>query len=154
GKDNERVEAFIGVHLASPEFLHTLRVPLVRGRWLEDHDRQGTPLVAVVNEAAARKYWAGIDPVGQQADLSRALGPGFSTVELVGVVGDVKYDQLAAEMGPNVYLSHRQSGYPGYYLTLRTAGNPLALAGAVRTAVGRVSADAPIYDLRTMEQRI
>ncbi len=154
GKDSGRVEAFIGVHLASPEYLQTLRVPLVRGRWLAEQDRQGTPLVAVINEAAARRYWAATDPIGQQIDLSPALGPQFPSVEVVGVIGDVKYDQMAAEIGPNVYLSYRQSGYPGYYVTLRTAGHPLTLAGAVRAAVAGVSSAVPLYDLRTMEQRI
>jgi len=149
-----RVEAFIGVHLASQEFLHTLRVPLSRGRWFTDQDRPDTPLVAVINETAARRYWSGRDPVGQQTDLSPALGPGFSAVEVVGVIGDVKYDTMAAEMGANVYLSYRQSGYPGYYVNLRTAGDPLAVVAAVRMAVAAVSAEAPVYDLMTMEQRI
>jgi len=70
------------------------------------------------------------------------------------VIGDVKYDTMAAEMGANVYLSYRQSGYPGYYVNLRTAGDPLAVVAAVRMAVAAVSAEAPVYDLMTMEQRI
>jgi putative ABC transport system permease protein len=154
GNEGGRVEAFIGVHLTSQEYLHTLRVPLVRGRWLTDQDRQGSPLVAVVNETAARKYWPGRDPVGQPIDLSPALGPDFPTVEVVGVIGDVKYDTMAAEMGANVYLSHRQSGYPGYYVTLRTAGDPLAVTEAVRATVAALSSEVPVYDLMTMEQRI
>lgn len=154
GKSGGRVEAFIGVHLTSQEYLHTLRVPLVHGRWFTDQDRHGTPLVSVINETAARKYWPGMDPVGQQIDLSPALSSDFSKVEVVGVIGDVKYDQMAAEMGANVYLSYLQSGYPGYYVNLRTAGDPLAVAGAVRTAVAAVSSEVPVYDLMTMAQRI
>lgn len=154
GKEGGRVEAFIGVHLASQEYLHTLRVPLVRGRWFTDQDRNGTHLVAVINETAARKYWPGLDPVGKQIDLSPALSSDFSTVEVVGVIGDVKYDQMSAETGANVYLSCLQSGYPGYYVNLRTAGDPLAVAGAVRAAVTAVSSEVPVYDLMTMEQRI
>jgi putative ABC transport system permease protein len=154
GKDAAPVEAFIGVHLAGPEYLQTLRVPLVRGRWLAEQDRQGTPVVVVINEAAARKYWPGKDPVGQQIDLSPAMGPNFPATEIVGVIGDVKYDQMAAEMAPNVYLSYQQSGYPGYYIILRTTSDPLALAGAARAAVAGVRSDVPVYDLLTMEQRI
>jgi hypothetical protein len=59
-------------------------------------------------------------------------------VEVVGVIGDVKYDQMASEMGANVYLSYLQSGYSGYYVNLRTAGDPRALTEAVRTAVAAV----------------
>ncbi len=154
GNGGGRVEAFIGVHLTSQEYLHTLRVPLVRGRWLTDQDRQGSPLVAVVNETAARKYWPGRDPVGQPIDLSPALGPDFPTAEVVGVIGDLKYDQMSAEMGAQVYLSYLQSGYPGYYVNLRTAGDPLAVAEAVRKTVAAVSSEVPVYDLMTMEQRI
>lgn len=154
GKNAAPVEAFIGVHLAGPEYPQTLRVPIMRGRWLAEQDRQGAPVVVVVNEAAARKYWPGKDPVGQQVDLSPALGPDFPAAEVVGVIGDVKYDHMAAEMAPNVYLSYRQSGYSGYYFILRTAGDPLILAGAVRAAVAGVRSDVPVYDLLTMEQRI
>jgi predicted permease len=144
----------IGVHLASREFLQTLRVPLVRGRWLRDQDRKGAPLVAVVNEVAARKCWPGADPIGQRVDLTPALGPGYEAVELVGVVADVKYDQMAADIGPDIYLSYRQSGYPCYYVTMRTKGDPLTLAGAVRSAVAAVNPDVPVCDLLSMKQRI
>lgn len=154
GKDGGRVEAFIGIHLASQEYLHTLRIPLVRGRWFTDQDRHGTPLVAVINETAARKYWPGMEPVGQVIDLSPALGPDFPKVEVVGVIGDVKYDQMSVEMGANVYLSYRQSGYPGYYVTLRTSGDLLAATEAVRSAVAALSSEVPVYDLMTMEQRM
>ncbi|MGA2862875.1 MAG: ABC transporter permease [Verrucomicrobiota bacterium] len=154
GKEGGPVEAFIGVHLTSQEYLHTLRVPLARGRWFTDQDRKGTQLVAVINQTAARKYWPGRDPVGQQIDLSPALSSDFSSVEVVGVIGDVKYDQMATEMGADVYLSYLQSGYPGYYVNLRTAGDPLAVAAAVRLGVAAVNPEAPVYDLMTMERRI
>jgi putative ABC transport system permease protein len=61
---------------------------------------------------------------------------------------------MSAEMGANVYLSYRQSGYPGYYVNLRTAGDPLAVASAARKAVAAVSSGVPVYDLMTMQQRI
>jgi putative ABC transport system permease protein len=154
GDGGAPVEAFIGVHLASQEYLHTLRVPLVRGRWLTDRDRQGSRLVAVINETAARKYWPAGDPVGQVVDLSPALSSDFSKVEVVGVIGDVKYDQMSTEMGAQVYLSYLQSGYPGYYVNVRTAGDPLTVIEAVRRAVAAVSSEVPVYDLMTMERRI
>ena len=154
GDGGDPVEAFIGVHLASQEYLHTLGVPLVRGRWLTDRDRPGSRLVAVINETAARKYWPGGDPVGQEVDLSPALSSGFTKVEVVGVIGDVKYDQMSAELGAQVYLSYLQSGYPGYYVNVRTAGDPLQVVEAVRRAVAAVNSEVPIYDLMTMERRI
>ena len=154
GAGGQRTEAFVGVHLASPECLAALRVPLLRGRWLAPDDRRGTAPVLVVNDAAARRYWAGADPVGQYVDLSPALGPDFPSVQVVGVIGDVKYDEMASEVGPDIYLSFRQTGYPGYHLTLRTAGDPLALAGPVRRVVAGLDRGVPVYDLRTMEKRM
>jgi putative ABC transport system permease protein len=149
-----RIEVPIGVHISSTACLHTWRMPLLGGRWLTDQDQRGTKLVTVINQTFARKYWPGADPVGQSLDLSPALGPGYGKAEIVGVVGDVKYDEMDAAFVPDVYLSHLQTGYGGYYLTLRTTPDPSSLAGAVRRTVAALDASVPVYDVMTMRQRI
>jgi predicted permease len=149
-----RVEMPVGIHQANADYLRTLRLPLIRGRWLTEQDRRGTKCVTVINQTMARRYWPDRDPVGQELDLSQALGPDYPTVEIIGVVGDVKYDDLAAEIGADLYLSHLQCDYPGYYVTLRTAKNPSSVVGSVRQAVAAVNADIPLYDLVTMRQRL
>jgi predicted permease len=149
-----RVEMPVGIHQANADYLRTLRVPLLRGRWLTEQDRRGTKCVTVINQTMARRYWPDRDPVGQELDLSQALGPDYPTVEIIGVVGDVTYDDLAAEIGADLYLSHLQCDYPGYYVTLRTAKDPSSVVGAVRQAVAAVNADVPLHDVLTMRQRL
>ena len=91
-------------------------------RRLSDQDRAGSRIVAVLNGTAALKYWRDEDPLGQQINLGIGAGPNGTNAEIVGVVGDVKYDSVDAEVGArDVYLSYLQSGYPGYFLA-----NPLA----------------------------
>jgi hypothetical protein len=154
GPDGHRVEIPVGVHHASAGYLQTLCVPLLRGRWLTDRDRCGAGLVGVINNTAARRYWPDQNPIGQKLDLSPAISPEYAEVEIVGVVGEAKYDRMEAEIGADVYLSYQQASYPGYYLAVRTAGDPLGVVGAVRKAVASLDPNLPFYDMLTMKQRI
>jgi putative ABC transport system permease protein len=154
GAEQTPVEVLIGIHPASEEYLRTLQVPLLGGRWFNEQDRRDTKLVAVINQTAAQRYWPSTSPIGQSLDLSPALSNPYSAVEVVGVIGDVKYDNMAAEPSPNVYLSHRQRPCSSVYLTLRTQIDPLLLVDEVRAAVAAENPAVPLYDLMTMEQRI
>jgi len=154
GSDSGQTEVPIGVHRASPGYLRTLQVPLLAGRWFTEQDVRGAKRVVVINEAMARRYWPGTDPVGQEVDLSMAIEPGYAPVEIVGVAGDVKYDDMAAKFGNDIYVPYLQSGYPCYYWTVRTRGDPLSLVAAVRQTVAAVDRELPVSDVMTMEQRI
>jgi len=154
GPDGGRGEFPVGIHHASAGYLGTLRVSLLRGRWLSEQDRGGGKKVAVINETAARRHWPAQDPIGQKLDLSLAIAPEYADVEIVGVVGDLKYDKMDAEIGADVYLSYQQADYPGYYLTLRTTVEPLQTVGAVRQVVAGLDPSLPLYDVMTMRQRI
>ncbi len=154
GSENGKTEVSIGVHRVSPGYIRALRVPLLAGRWFTEQDAAGAKRVTVINETMARRYWPAADPVGQSLDLSWALGPGYAPVEIVGVVSDVKYDDMAAPFGNDVYVPYLQDGYPCYYLTVRTAGDPLSLVAAVRQAVTAVQRELPVSDVMTMAQRI
>jgi predicted permease len=154
GADGKRTEAPVGVHHASSDYLRTLRVPLLRGQWFTEQDRSGAKLVAVINQTMARRYWPNRDPIGQRLDLSPAMGPDYPVVEIIGVVGDVKYDDLAAETGADLYLSYLQCSYPGYHVTLRTQKDPSSVVGAVRQTLAALNPEVPLYDLKTMRQRM
>ena len=82
----------LGVVWASPSNLQTVHVPLLKGRWFTPADRVGSPKVMVVNEAAARTFWPGEDPVGHRATAGQG-GYGGGGAEVIGVVGDVRYLQ-------------------------------------------------------------
>ena len=152
--ENGPAEVPIGVHRASPGYLRTLQVPCCAGRWFTEQDVNGAKRVVVINETMARRYWPGADPVGQSLDLGMAIEPGYAPVEIVGVVGDVKYDDMAAKFGNDIYVPYLQSGYPVYYLTVRTAGDPLSVVAPVRQAVTSVERELPISDVMTMAQRM
>ena len=154
GPQGGRTDVFIGIHKASPGYLDTLHVPLLAGRWFTEQDGSGAKRVAVINATTARKYFPGTDPIGRQIDLSMAISPDYTSVEVVGVAGDVKYDGIAAEIGNNVYVPYLQSGYPGYFLIVRTVGDPLSIAPAVRSVVTTLDRDLPVTNMMTMEQRM
>lgn len=154
GPQGGRTDVFIGIHKTSPGYLNTLQVPLLAGRWFTEQDIDGAKRVAVINAATAQKYFSGTDPVGRQVDLSMAISPDYKPVEIVGVVGDVKYDGMSAEIGSNVYVPCLQSGYPGYFLIVRTVGDPMSMASAVRSVVTSLDRDLPVTNMMTMKQRI
>ena len=145
---------FAGVHVVSPSMLQTLSVPLLHGRWFTDQDRSGTPMVAVINETAALKYWAGRNPIGDRVRLAIDAGPDGVAAEIVGVVADVKYDNVETPVGVDIYVSYLQSSYPGYYIVVSARQEPLSLAAAVRGEVASLDRDLPIYEVRTMDQRV
>jgi predicted permease len=149
-----------GYRAVTPEFLTTLGVPLRRGRLLEDRDREGAPLVVVINESMARQYFPDLDPLGQRIQLGTEPDPNFPAMEVVGIVADMKQSFEAgakAEMFVP-YLQHPDPILAGMYrntaLVVRTAGTPTALAGAVRTAVREIDPNQPLVNLRTMEQAV
>jgi predicted permease len=154
GSESGPTEVLIGVHRASPGYIRTLQIPLRAGRWFTEQDVAGVKRVAVINETMARRYWPGADPVGQTLDLSMAIEPGYTPVEIVGVVSDVKYDDMAAPFGNDIYVPHLQSGYPGGYFAVRTAGDPLSSVAAVRQVITAVERELPVSDVMTMAQRM
>jgi predicted permease len=140
--------------LATPSVFEALRVPLKRGRLLLGSDTREGPLVAVINETAARLYWPGEDPVGRTIRYyPRETSP---SIRIVGVVGDVRSLGAAATPPPAVYVPLEQSPRPGYEgrgmtFVIRTQGDPEALAPATRAAVASIEPGLPLANLRPME---
>jgi putative ABC transport system permease protein len=114
-------------------YLQLLRIPLLKGRFLSDEDRQGSTLVIVINQAAAQRYWPGQEALGQRITINK------EERVVVGIVGNIHH------LGPEV--AQRQEGYVpaeqdrqfGNSLAIRTAGDPLALLPAVKAAVWTVN---------------
>ena len=152
GEETQGVKRPVGYHIVGQDHLRTLGIPLVRGRTFLDSDRDDAPLVALVNQAAAQRFWADQDPIGHKI----WLGMGFEEdqwAEVVGVVGNVRYRGLREPTGPDVYVSARQWTEDHTYVLLRTAGDPLALAPALRREVAAIDADLPVYDLSTLSAK-
>ncbi len=149
-----------GYRAVSPTYLSTLGIPLQRGRLLDDRDREGSPPVVVINESMARQNFPDLDPVGQRMQLGTEPSPDFPTLEIVGVVGDVKQSFEAGAKAEMFlpYLQHPDPVLAGSYrntaLVVRTSGDPAAAAGAVRGAIREIDASQPLVNVRTMEQAL
>ncbi len=128
--NEEAANPVLDYEVVTPSFFRTLGISLVRGRLLNDGDREGTLPVVVIGESVARHYWPGSDPIG------RRLGEDKDLYTVVGVVRDSHYRNLR-DPRPSIYLPLRQSPFPVTPLTLviATTGAPADLAPAVRRAV-------------------
>jgi putative ABC transport system permease protein len=132
------------------DYFHTLGIPLLRGRLFEPGDGIDTARVALVNRDAAETLFAGEDPIGQQVILGGPNGPPRT---IVGIVGDVRHRGLERPPGPQVYVPQAQWAWAETLLTVvvKTAGDPLSLAGAVRSAVRDVDPMQPVTELRSYD---
>jgi len=145
-------EPSTGVHFVSPDYFKTMRIPLLRGRWFTAADRKGSPKVVVISDSAARRFWPGEDPIGRPIAVGQG---GFNDrAEVIGVVGDVRYGQMDEPPQPDVYIPHLQSSRSSLVLFVRTAGNPAALTQAVEREVHALDKNLPVYDVKTMNERI
>jgi putative ABC transport system permease protein len=135
--------------LASPGYFEVLRVPILRGRAITSADRGGAPRVAVVNEAAARRFFGDANPIGQRVRVGTA-----PWMEIVGVVGSTRNRGVDSEPLPEVFASTLQtSGWNNQmFLLIRTQRDPRAVLGAVRTAVRELDPDQPIYAINTLQE--
>ena len=143
----------IDYHVVDGEHFKTLGIPVVKGRTFTRQDRAGTPRVALINERAAREIFPGEDPVGKRVRLALGWEPGTSA-EIVGVVGDVKYNNVEEPPKSDIYLPYLQDNQRPKFLLVRTGGNPTTLVDAVRREVFSLNKDMPVYDVKTMDERI
>jgi putative ABC transport system permease protein len=108
--------------------------------------------VVLINEAAARQYFGGEDPIGKRVAVYQG---GFHTgAEVIGIVGDVRYGTIDSTARPDAYISYNQSRIGRMMIFARTTGDPSSFAPAVRAAVARVVPEAPVYDIQSMSARI
>jgi predicted permease len=141
----------VGVHYVTAGYFRALGVDVRQGRAFSDGDRAGSPPVVIINETAARRFFPGQEPVGKWI----RVGGGFADgAEIVGVVADQRFAGLEVPPQPDVYVSWEQVPQASAYIFVRTAGEPALLAAALRSEVRRLDPDLPLYDVKTMEERV
>ena len=140
------------MRVTSPGFFQSMGIRLVKGRGLEERDRDGAPLVVVINESLAARYFENEEPLGQGI---QRLG------EIVGVVADVRQEGLDAAPEPEVYLDYRQIPDPmsgrmlaAMSVAARIDPRQAGIVGEVRRRVGEIDAELPLADLRPMSERL
>ena len=143
---------------------------LRRGRWFTEQDGPGQPLVAIVNETLARRFWPNQDPIGERISLHQpeSLAPQetfpqpdgstrFPRRTVVGVISDFRQNGLEREANPEVFVPFAQHGgdyLDTFFLVARTVGDPLAATAAIQTAVVGLDRNLPVANVRTMERRL
>ena len=150
--DPNKLDVFDVRHV-TPEFFRAMGIPLRAGRGFTPDDRTGGPPVAIVSETAARRFWSGRNAVGGRI---RYPWPGW--MEVVGVVADVRNNDLAEEPAPAVYLPVAQeplgpSGGPPT-VVVRASGDPAQALATIRRAVATAAPDVPVSEAQTAERLI
>jgi putative ABC transport system permease protein len=138
--------------VVQPGYFATMKIPMLRGRDFTAHDLPATTPVAIVNEALAKRDFAGEDPIGRRVSLSNR-----TWMTIVGVVKNVKQGDWIVAPGSEIYLPHAQSEvtqFSSMTLVVRAHGDPLALVKAAEEVVHAVDKDVPVARVATMEQII
>ena len=138
------------VRVADPGYFNALGIPLLRGRNFTDVEAREARKVVIINAAMARQHFAGENPIGKRISVEMFETP--VATEIIGIVGDVRYDSLVDEAPPTVYFPPPDLTYPFMTLIVRTDGDPAAMAPAVRREIRTIDPDQPVSDVRTMTQ--
>jgi len=146
-----------GYRAVTPGYLETLGVPLERGRLIKDVDRDGAPPVVVINETMARQYFPEQDALGQRIQFGTEPSPTDPTVEIVGIVGDMK-QSFGAESQAEMFVPYAQLPDPvlvpmylSTVLVVRTEGEPVDVTSSVRAAIHELDPAQPLVNVRSME---
>ena len=132
--------------VVAPNYFTTMGIPLVSGRGFTERDHQTAPKVAVINEAAARKFFPNENPIGRRFGTSLK---NTSAIEIVGVLRDVRYNDLRQPPPPTLYLPHLQSNPEDLVFSVRTAGDPAGVMNAARAALSAVDPTIPVISVQT-----
>jgi putative ABC transport system permease protein len=148
-------KASVGYHSVSPDYFKTLGINLLRGRVFTQQDRAGAPRVALINQTAAAKIFPGEDPIGKRLRpyVNLVYESTEKFVEIVGVVGDVRYGRLEEAIGPDIYVSSLQPTDRTQTLTVRSSVEPAALTAAVQREVLELDSNTPLTAIQTMQER-
>lgn len=132
---------------ADPNYFRTMKIPLLQGRVFTEQDQAKTPPVVVINRTMAHQYWPDGNAVGKQVHV---LSPDV-VATVIGVVGDIRHNSLDEAALPQIYLAYAQQPHIFASLAVRTTGDPLRAADAVRNAIWSVDSEQPVWKVRTLE---
>jgi putative ABC transport system permease protein len=143
---------------STPGYFQAMGIPLLKGRLFEDTDDEASSRVVIVDSEFAENIWPDREPIGQRLAFYPVPGsdpPAPLWWRVVGVVGHVKHDSLRLEGREQVYLPHAQTrSVRSMTLAVRSNVEPTSLIPTIRRAVAQVDTDLPLYDVRTIDQRL
>jgi predicted permease len=141
-------------HRVTPDYFATFGIPLLRGRTFTAADRDSAPLVVVISEATARRFWPNQDAIGRRIRLTDATGP---EATVIGIVGNARFRDLTTDLSaaasePDVYYSFAQRSEVDLVLAVRTSASPTAVLAAVRRELSGVDAGLPLFNISPMTE--
>ena len=145
------------VNEVGPNFFETMEIPLVLGRTIHEADVVGAPKVAVVNEEFAHRFLDGSSPIGRRFGFDKLVfdKKGSGEFEIVGVVGNARYDDLRHDIPTTIYLAALQDTTLGaVHFEVRTAGDPNLLVPAIRRVAQGLDNNLALYDVRSQTEQI
>ena len=142
------------VQFCPPGFFRTLKIPLVAGRDFTDRDVAGAPKVAIVNQKFVKKYLGNASALGRHFGMG--IDPGTKLdIEIVGVAGDTKYENMREEIPEEMYIPYEQKNSSNSVtMYVRARGGAENIFNQLRAAVRGVDADVPVYGMRTLEDQM
>ncbi len=138
------------VRVADADYFKTMGIPLKRGRLFNEAEDAEARHVILVSDSFARRYFPNEDPLGKRLKVFMSEDPAWC--EVIGVVGDVRYENLTAEAEPFVYYPHPELTYEFMTIVVKTAGDPADMAPTIRREISALDPDQPVSDVRTMTQ--
>jgi putative ABC transport system permease protein len=138
----------VSIQRVSSSYFETLQIPLIAGRTFDSHDNANAPLVAILNETTARRYFPGEDPIGKRIVLN--MTSYFPRMTIVGIVGDSKMNTLDGEINPQVFWSMAQLPSANGWLSVRSTTESIAVERAVEGEIRNIDGDIGITEVKTM----
>jgi putative ABC transport system permease protein len=136
------------IRIVTPDYFRTMGIPLLRGRNFNEYDTKDSLPVAIINEVAAKAIFSGQDPIGQYIEN---FGPKNVTLQIVGVIGNVRHLALEIAPRPEIYQPLGQGTWPSFFVAVRSTGpNPIALLPAAQEAVWSINKSVPLGSPCTM----
>ena len=138
----------------STDYFAAMRTPLLLGRDFTIKDVDGAPKVGIINQKFAKRYFPGVNPLGRH--LGMGIDPGTKMdIEIVGVAGDTKYENMSAEIPEELYIPYTQLDFAnGMTAYLRAQGDPVNTFNTIGRVVREVDPAVPMYDLRTLDDQV
>jgi predicted permease len=151
-KQDERPDPHM--QYCTPGFFKTLKVPVLIGRDFNERDVDKAPKVGIVNQKFVERYFGSASPVGRHVGMG--IDPGTKTdIQIVGVVGNTKYESMRDEIPYELYIPYAQAGFSdGVTFYVRAQGDSANVFNTLRGAVRGVDATVPMYDMRTLDDQM
>ncbi len=147
----ERLDVEMYRLVVGPEFFKVMEIPLLSGRTFTARDTDTSSKVVIINDAAARKFFPGENPLGRRVGNSLEKTSEF---EIVGLVRDVRYNSVREPAPPTMYVPYRQARLGNAVFAVRAADHAAASVGAVREAVRQIDPNLPLMDVSTQLEQI